>query len=687
MINLKSIITAAVVIGVIVLFGCKEEGFQEKAILPPKSDSVKKLIKTLNESSNTKAEKKKILDFTYSSISRTMDNDTLKAEFLSKIAYQYYKIGDFSLFKKSNKEAFELASKLKDSLIIADTYWHYANYYKKRDVLDSAYSYYYAANKCFESLGQDYLSAKMLYSMGYIKNRYRDYLGSEVLIIKAIKAYKKHKVYKSLYSSYSLLSTNYKELKDFERARFYRSKAWEYLTLINDQGTLKEGNLNNLGLIYTEEGKYENAIREYNRALSRKDLKYKNPNLYARLTDNLAYTKLLKGDYDSLEDEFHTALKIREKMNSKTGIVVSKIHLSDYYNEISNTTKAIKYALEANTLAKTIKANDDFLKSLNQLSKLDKKKSNQYLVQYIKFSDSLTNVERKIRNQFARIDYETDEYIEENKRLGQQKVWLLFSSFGILLTVSLFFYANIQKTKNKSLMLQAEQQHANEHIYILTIRQQNKIEEELIKERNRLAEDLHDGVLGKLFGTRVGLGFLNVEGDEKTLQQFESFQAELQEIEKEIREVSHDLKGKQIYDQVGFVALVNKLIENRSKIGNFTYKVGFSKYTNWNKIEEHIRVNLYRILQEGLKNIIKYAKADLVKLKFDVEDENIVMTITDNGVGFSVKKAKEGIGLMNMDSRMNRLQGKFEITSKPNKGTTIKCMIPLKNINYERQDI
>lgn len=684
MIKFRLVIIA--VFSLIIAFSCKEK-VRNKSILPPKSDSVKKLIITLNKSSKSKEEKQEILDDTYFNVSRTTD-DTLKTEFLSKIAYQYYKLGEYEAFKKTNKEALDLATELKDSVIIADSYWHYANYYKKREVFDSAYTYYNSANKYFERLKQDYLSAKMIFGMGLIKYRYRDYLGSEILIVRAISKYKKFDVKKPLYASYNLLSTNYKELNDYERAKFYRKKSLEYLDISNDKQTLYEGNLNNLGLIYTEEKAYDKAIAEFDKALENDvDLKNKNAQLYARLIDNRAYARLLKGETKDVEKELLEALAIREQEKSKAGLSVNKLHLSDYYKTVGQKKKALKHAEDASILSKEISINDEYLKALLQLSKLDNKKSNFYLNEYIKVSDSLTNVERNIQNKFARIDYETDEYIEENKRLAQQKIWLLFSSFGLLLTVSLFFYANIQKTRNKSLRLQAERQKANEKILVLTLKQQTKLEEGRMRERNRLAEELHDGVLGKLFGTRVGLGFLNLQGDEKTIKQYEAFQEELQDIEKEIRAVSHDLKSDDSATKASFTTLVNKLIENRSKIGNFTYKVEFSKFINWNKIDEHVRVNLYRILQEALQNIVKYAKADLVKLTFDIKGDNIVMTIKDNGIGFKKKNVHEGIGLSNMDSRMNRLHGTFDIESKPNKGTKIKCIIPLNSINHEGQQV
>ena len=80
-------------------------------------------------------------------------------------------------------------------------------------------------------------------------------------------------------------------------------------------------------------------------------------------------------------------------------------------------------------------------------------------------------------------------------------------------------------------MFDNDQQKANEKIYLMTLKQQEKLENEKIKERNRISEELHDGVLGKLFGTRMNLGFLAIDGDKKTLKQHRFYLDELQTIE------------------------------------------------------------------------------------------------------------------------------------------------------------
>jgi len=85
---------------------------------------------------------------------------------------------------------------------------------------------------------------------------------------------------------------------------------------------------------------------------------------------------------------------------------------------------------------------------------------------------------------------------------------------------------------------------------------------------------------------------------------------------------------------------------------------------------------LYRIVQESLQNTNKYAFANEIKVEFKKGVNELLLHISDDGIGFNVNKAKKGIGLQNMLSRVNECQGTFEVKSKKGEGTTIKVTIP-----------
>lgn len=641
------------------------------------NDSITIWINASKNKLNSSQERKQFLTKAYQAITTTQI-DTLKVRNLSAISYLSLKLEDTLLFKKRNKETLAIAKKLKDTFAIGDVHWNYASYYNNKQVFDSAYYHFNLAHTYFDRRGYIFESAKTQYGMAFIKGRFKDYSGSEVLTFKAIQKFKKIEDYKSLFSCYDLLGQLQKDINEFDKALFYYNKASEYITKLEDRQSLNEANLNNIANIYIKKKEYAIALNYYEKILTNNSLKKQNILRYARIIDNKAYCRFLMKDTIDVINHLNEALRIRDSINNKEGIVISKIRLAHYFSFKRDTTKAISFAEEANSLAKEIKNSRDYLESLSLLSKLDKKQSSEYLKKHIQFNDSLQIIERKTQNKFARIDYETDEYIEETKRLSEQKIWILVTSSGLILIIGLLFYLKIQKSKTEKLLLENEQQKANEQVYLLTLRQQEKLEKEKIKERNRIAEELHDGILGKLFGTRVGLGFLDIEGDESTKKQHELFLEELQTIEKEIREVSHKLSNNSESAQISFTAIIRQLIESKSKIGNFKYELDFDEYINWQNLNEKIKVNLYRITQEALQNIIKYAFAKKVSVTFFLNNKNLVAVLKDDGIGFNINKKRKGIGLKNMASRIEKLNGEFNIHSKPNEGTTIKIQIPYK---------
>jgi two-component system, NarL family, sensor kinase len=607
----------------------------------------------------------------------TSQNDSIKNRNLLKIAYNSYKLNDTGFFRKTNREATNLSIKLRDSLGIAETHWNEGMYYLDMEIMDSAYYHYFQAYKYFKGIKNEYNSGKMLYNMAIIQGRVKDYTGSEISSFQAISIFKKLKKPLFLYLCYNYLGIIYNDLQEYEKAIFYNNKALEYLENITQKGTYLETTLNNLGLVYQKQGNYKKAIEYFKNALKNNRLKTQDINHYARLIDNLAYTKFLSGDTTNVSHGFYKALHIRDSINSSLGVLINKLHLAEFYAAYTDTAKAVLYAKEANKLALNVNNNRDKLASLLLLSKLDKDNAKAYLSNYVSLSDSLQNQERKLRNKFTRIRFETDEYKEETEKLSRQKILISAAGLILVLILSLLYFIKAQHTKNKELIFEKEQQKANEEIYSLMLKQQFKMEEGRLKERHRIAEDLHDGVLGKIFGTRLGLGFLDIKGDNETLEKHTFFIDELQHIEKEIRTISHELKNEIFTSKLNFITIVESLIKSQSNISNFKYTIFSDDIIYWNEVDEKIKINCYRIIQEALQNINKYAKASLVNVDFNLTDNILKLVIKDNGIGFDTKIKKKGIGLKNIQSRTQKIRGRFTINSKINKGTILTFLIPL----------
>ncbi|MCF6222303.1 MAG: tetratricopeptide repeat protein [Flavobacteriaceae bacterium] len=633
----------------------------------------------LQNAKNNKLKLKKRIEFLYKAYvdNKSQKNDSIKNSNLLKIAFQLYNFKDTIFYKKINKEAQDLSLQIKDTLALAETYWNDAILYSDNEKMDLTFYNYFQAYKNYESVNNEYYAAKMMYNMGFIQSQIKDYTGSEISTFKAIQKFNKLDRNLNLYRSYKLLGSVFRDLEEYEKALFYHKKALTYIENIKNNQIYIEGSLNDIGLVYQKKGDYKKAIEYFQKVLINKDLKHNNVWHYARIIDNIAYTNFLSGDTIDVLLNFKNALTIKDSLGNIPGRIVSKLHLAEFYAARGDTITAVNNAKESNKLAMQLNNNRDVLKSLLLLSKIDKDGSSRYLEQYVTLSDSLQVEERKLRGKFTRIRFETDVYKEETEKLSEQRIMIVAISVVVVLIIFLLYFIKVQHAKNTALEFEKEQQKAKEEIYELVIKQQSKLEEGRLNERHRISEDLHDGVLGKLFGTRLGLGFLDVKGDSETITKHNALIDELQTIEKEIRTISHELKNDMFSSEISFIDLVEDLIKNQSEIGEFQYAVLFDENINWKNINENIKINCYRIIQEAIQNINKYANAKMVHLEFNLNEEKLKLTIKDNGIGFDKKKIRSGIGLKNMESRIHKIKGEFFINTVINEGTNLIFIIPV----------
>lgn len=312
------------------------------------------------------------------------------------------------------------------------------------------------------------------------------------------------------------------------------------------------------------------------------------------------------------------------------------------------------------------------------LALLQPKLANQYFEEYSIINDSLLTEERMVRDKFARIRYETDNYIIENKTLAREKWYLVGVLLVTLILLILLYYQKDLKEKNRVLRYEKNQQAANEKIYELLLNERARLEEGRLKERKRIAEELHDGILGKLFGTRIRLGLLGTQlfkNLPETKKRYDLRVSEIQSIEKEIRDISHNLKLNLESDAQSFFQMLYDLIENVKEITviNFEYQIEDS--IPWDSFNGYELIHLYRILQELLQNIIKHSNAEnaFVLLKYD--SGLIHLKVMDDGKGIKASN-KQGLGFKNINDRINKLQGSWQIDSK--NGAVIIIEIPVK---------
>lgn len=610
-------------------------------------------------------------------------NDSLNRVYMFKIANRFYNMNESKLYKRVVSEVLRKSIEANDSVFIAKSYSYLGDYYSSQSLSDSSYLYFYKAEKIYSSISDKINLAKTILNKALLQFNESDFIGSEKAVISVLRIIKNEPNKEILYESYNLLGIIYNEFDEYERSIAFHNKALESIddNLIPEIYQSKATSLNNLGYVYQSKKDYKSAKKYFTLALKQDDLSRDKPSLYAMLIDNLAYSRFKLNESKDLPMAFYDALNIRLKLNLLSGLFLNKIHLSEYYSFHKDSTKALQFAREALLSARKDKNFRNVLVALKQMGVVEPQNASRYSKEYIHINDSLQKAERKMGEKFSRIEYETDVIKSENTDLVVQNR-NLFYVFSILILVGGFIFVFVnQRNKHNLLVFKAQQQLANAEIYNLMITQQKTIEENRIKEKQRVARELHDGVLGKMFGVRMNLDSLNTVQDALAIKTRLKYLAELKQIEQDIREISHDMNRENSELINNFVVILTNLIDQQRKA--FKTKVVFSldKNIDWANISNEIKINLYRIVQEALQNSNKYAIPSVITIEFSKEENplRIRLVVADDGKGFNLKKAKKGIGLQNIEFRTKACQGKLEIKTKPGQGTLLTVEVPIED--------
>ncbi|WP_446742197.1 ligand-binding sensor domain-containing protein [Silvibacterium acidisoli] len=201
-------------------------------------------------------------------------------------------------------------------------------------------------------------------------------------------------------------------------------------------------------------------------------------------------------------------------------------------------------------------------------------------------------------------------------------------------------------------------------------------------ERKRIAGELHDS-LGQRLVVINAVAQLSLQSRGKQLEQEEM--GALQEISSEAlaaiedtRTISYDLRPVHL-DRFGLTRAIEILVRNVSSASSVPMTAEIENIDDL--LPEEHRINLYRIVQEALSNIVKYAEATAVSVRAVRAAQQAILTVEDNGVGFETaananKTGRHGLGLRGMSERATLIGGEFTVTSAPGHGTTLRVLIP-----------
>lgn len=198
-------------------------------------------------------------------------------------------------------------------------------------------------------------------------------------------------------------------------------------------------------------------------------------------------------------------------------------------------------------------------------------------------------------------------------------------------------------------------------------------------ERKRLALELHDTLGSILSATKYA--FKSMENSlEKLLTEnkghYQKINGMLDEALENVRRISHDMASGILVEK-GIVGALQQLCNTLQTSGNI--QISLNTHGFEQKIDYTSEVNLYRIIQEILTNVIKHSQATQVNIQLVKSKKNINLVVDDDGKGFDPNDlaSRKGIGLSNIDKRVKKLGGKWNIDSGKGMGTTIVIDVPI----------
>ena len=249
---------------------------------------------------------------------------------------------------------------------------------------------------------------------------------------------------------------------------------------------------------------------------------------------------------------------------------------------------------------------------------------------------------------------------------------VLIGSSAALLIISVLSYRSYRQTKKLQ----------DERIATLEKEKQLSATQALLKgqeeERNRLAQDLHDGLGGLLSGVKLQLGAMkgNLILSEEMGKTFNNALYKLDESISEMRRVAHNMMPEALM-KLGLQQALQDYCDSLSESQPFALNCEFHGLEK--RMEPATEIVVYRIVQELLNNTVKHSGATTILAQVIRNDNSLSITVEDNGKGFNMDDATidRGMGLKNIQSRVDYLKGQIDIKSAEGKGTSvhIDCLI------------
>ena len=578
-------------------------------------------------------------------IAEALGDEQLKGKALENLASLNIRSGNTTAAIRQFKDGINLAQGVGDSSLLFGLHNNLGLAYQTLSNYDSAMVFYLRAARYCNS-HPIYNCAALYNNMGIIYQTQGELGKAEPYNFKALEIRAQALDSIGMADSYLNIAGVHWFQGQIDSATYFVNLAYEvYL----DRGNVRGQSLclSNLGAVYNYQGKYEEAIAAHARSIVLHKQSLDRENLAVSYF-NMAEPQLALKRYNTTFAYLDTAMETASQVGSKMILRESYDLKSKAYEQMGRIREAWN------------------MKEL-----------------YHAYKDSITTeaTDQQVAELEARFETEEKEHKinEQELQLAQQELkiqqnsWIIASVIGISLFILIM--AILQRKQQK---LKAGQRLTEERKRLIE-QQIEAVVSSLEKERRRFSEDLHDG-----FGQYISLIRQKVEqlNDLSGRQEKEDIYHEseklLKEMGGELKNICFNLMPRTLIQQGLDAALTEYLfrINSGGKIATEYISHGLEE----GRLEEVLEINLYRVCQEWTNNIMKHGNAHKIAVQIVRHDDQINLTIEDDGDGFDPEnfKQSQGNGWKNMLSRISLMKGEVLVDTRPGiQGTTFMVDVPV----------
>lgn len=663
-------------------------------------------IKTLDELAWQLRKRKDSLGINYAlqclELSRDLNNYEYEANalnILGKVARNQGKVADA---EKYLNEAILVSKKNNYTHGIARGYNELGLFYEEKEEFLNAIDAFLYSSEWYENKGDLEATAKVFSNLAELYKNLEAYSSSLKYYLKSLELREKINDSLGLARVYRDLGILSQHRKNYEEMLQYSLRSKQIFEKLHRNKYVFRVNIN-IAVAYEYLNQDEKAKKTYLETLQLIPV-YKIKDA-SDLYHNFAgfYKKI-----NQLDSALYYYQKAQEKFKEKNDykrLSINYHNLGNLYLSLNDSDRALANFNKSLELQKTSQ-NFSLLEKTYRLISVVYKERNDHQTAYA-YKDSSVNIKNKVFESIKKADEYELAYEKEKRKVAvaEKEEEILKSKNGkkntiiivlfILLFVAIVLFLALMREKRlkqekKLAQLAFKQQKIEAQ---LAKEQQEKKLEEMLKEqerkaittmisgqeeeRERIAKDLHDR-LGSMLSV-VKIHYKSVESDlekikNETRSQYEKANELLDEACEAVRKIAHNM----VSGTLTKFGLIPALKELKQKVEETKMlQIELLAHGLDNRLDNTTEIQLYRIIQELLNNILKHANATEVTIQLLKRETDLNIMVSDNGVGFDVtNKEYEGMGLKSIKARVAEMNGQVLIDSSKGNGATITIEIP-----------